>query len=341
MVAVVPVVAAITTTITTTTTAAVAAVATPVPSAQDEAVLPGAEAMASFEPLVGRWTLDADDADEDDGSTIQTVAWNDDRTALTVEWSTVTATGERVAGGRGRIVYDDIAGAVLNTYAGRDGDRPFSGSATLIGLDGAVSDWRGHETRGGGESVNFEVTYDLRDPDRFIVDFIPTCIDGLDSLQPVRFAWVRVDPFLEAVPNADDLLGDWVLRQGGNDGMPDGCRMSVERASGGRSLAFLIREPGEAGALLGTELLWLDPATGLHDLFLDPAGNVMKGEATMVIEEHPILQVRWRRDLPGAALMRITTRLWVAGDALRVDFSDAVLDGRPIPDPPSMVWERP
>jgi hypothetical protein len=318
------------------------------PQEETNARLPGAQAMAAFEPLVGRWTLDADDLDDlegGDGSvTTQTVTWNDDRSAIIVDWSTVTPTGDQLAGGRGRIIYDEIAGAVLNTYAGRDGDRPFSGSATLIGVEGAVSDWRGHETRGSGESVNFEVTYDLRDPDRFVVDFIPTCIDGLDDLQPVRFAWTRVDPFLEVVPNADDLGGEWVLREGGTDGMPDGCRMSVERAAGGRSLAFLIREPirepGDAGAILGTELLWFDPDTGLHDLFLDPQGNIMKGEVTMVIEERPVIHVRWRREIAGEPAMRITTRMWVADDELHVDFMDAAMDGRRIPDPPSMIWTR-
>ncbi len=315
---------------------------------QDEGVpaLPGSEAMSAFEPLVGRWTLNADvteAADAADARTIttQSVVWNDDRTAITVEWSTMSDGGDVLAGGRGRIAFDEIAGAVLNTYAGRDGDRPFSGSATLIAVDGAVSDWRGHETRGSGESVNFEVTYDLRDPDRFVVDFIPTCIDGLDDLQPARFAWSRIDPFLEIVPNASALCGDWLLREGGNDGMPNGCRMSVERAAGGRSLAFLIREPGDAGALLGTELLWFDPESGLHDVFLDPAGNVMRGEVIMVIEEMPIIHVRWRQEIPGEPSMRITTRMRLVEDELLVEFSEASLDGDAIPDPPPMVWTRP
>ena len=313
------------------------AVATP----QDDAVasLPGAEAMAALDALVGRWTLEAGDGE---GSlTSQTVAWNDDRTAITVEWSTVTESGEQVAGGRGRIVYDDIAGAVLNTYAGRDGDRPFSGSATLISIDGAVSDWRGHETRGSGQSVNFEVTYDLRGAERFLVDFIPTCIDGLDALQPVRFGWVRVDEFLEMVPNADDLAGEWVLREGGHPGMPDGCRMSVERAAGGMSLVLLMREPGTDGRLLGIETLWFDPESGLRDLYFDTVGNVMTGEVTMVIEEQPIVNVRWRGQPVGQPPMRITSRAWVVGDELRVEFLDASLDGQRIPDPSPMVWVRP
>jgi hypothetical protein len=312
------------------------AVATP----QDAAAsLPGAESMAALESLVGRWTLEAGDAA---GSlTSQTVAWNDDRTAITVEWSTVTESGDQIAGGRGRIVYDDIAGAVLNTYAGRDGDRPFSGSATLISIDGAVSDWRGHETRGSGQSVNFEVTYDLRAPERFLVDFIPTCIDGLDALQPVRFGWVRVDELLEMVPNADGLSGEWVLREGGHPGMPNGCRMSVERGAGGMSLVFLMREPGADGPLLGVETLWFDPESGLRDLFFDTIGNVMNGEVTMVIEEQPIVNVRWRGQPVGQPPMRITSRTRVVGDELWVEFLDASLDGQRIPDPSPMVWVRP
>jgi hypothetical protein len=311
---------------------------------QDDAALslPGAEAMAAFEPLVGRWTIVLDSDSDDVGTvTMQSVAWNDDRTAISVEWSTVTESGEQLAGGRGRIIYDDIAGAVVNTYAGRDGDQPFSGSATLISIDGAISDWRGHETRGNGRSVNFEVTYDLRDAHRFLVDFIPTCIDGLDALQPDRFAWVRVDEFLELVPHADDLAGEWVLREGGQPGMPNGCRMSVERGAGGMSLVFLMREPGTNGRLLGVETLWFDPESGLKDLFFDTVGNIMNGEVTMVIEEQPILNVRWRGQPVGQPPMRITSRVRVADGELRVDFLDAALDGQRILDPPSMVWVRP
>ncbi len=123
--------------------------------------------------------------------------------------------------------------------------------------------------------------------------------------------------------------------------MPNGCRMSVERGAGGMSLVFLMREPGTNGRLLGVETLWFDPESGLKDLFFDTVGNIMNGEVTMVIEEQPILNVRWRGQPVGQPPMRITSRVRVADGELRVDFLDAALDGQRILDPPSMVWVRP
>ncbi len=107
------------------------------------------------------------------------------------------------------------------------------------------------------------------------------------------------------------------------------------------SLVFLMREPGDDGRLLGVETLWFDPESGLKDLYFDTAGNVMNGEVTMVIEEQPIVHVRWRGQPVGRPPIRITSRVRVADGELRVDFLDATLDGQRIPDPPSMVWVRP
>ena len=305
--------------------------------------LPGPEAMNALASLAGRWTLEAS---EGAGMLArQTVEWNDTESMLLVEWSTTDGAGTTLAEGRGRITWDDIAGAVVNTYAGRDGDRRFSGSATLIGIDGDVSDWRGHETRGSGGSVNFEVTYDLRDDAVFIVDFIPTCLDGLDTLAPVRFAWSRVDPFVEALPIAEELAGDWVLTSGGHEGMPDGSTMAISRGAGGRSLVFMIREPGTpdgaVGAIMGIEQIWFDADTGiLHDRFISVDGSVMTAEPTI---EHPgdgvspVVSSRWTMDEAG---MSVTSRMWVDGDDLHVAFTDHLMNGEASPDPPAMLWKR-
>lgn len=328
-----------------------AAVPMPMPSSplmQDEAAapLPTAESMSSLAGLAGRWTLDLSPAAG--LSARQTVVWNEPTASIEVEWSTTDAAGTVVAEGRGRIAWDDIAGAVVNTYAGRDGERRFSGSATLIALEGSVSDWRGHETRGSGSSVNFEVTYDLRDPDIFVVDFIPTCIDGLDNLSPVRFAWNRLDPFVEALPNADELAGDWELASGGHPGMLDGTTMSVGRGAGGRSLVFVLREPdrgGLPGAIMATELIWLDPETGLlHDRYHSVDGMVMDGTpriGTRGENEQPVVMVRWGEDDPSDHDgMRLTSWMWVAGDVLHVAFTDAEVNGASAEAPPEMRWTR-
>ena len=313
---------------------------------QDDGIaasLPGADAMAGLASLAGRWTLEMPDGTGMRAE--QTVEWDEAASLLRVEWNTTDGAGRTLAQGRGRIGWDDIAGAVVNTYAGRDGDRRFSGSATLIAIDGAVSDWRGHETRGSGGSVNFEVTYDLRDDASFVVDFIPTCLDGLETLAPVRFAWSRVDPFVEALPNADELAGEWTLVSGGHDGMPDGSTMAISRGAGGRSLVFVIREPGTpagaAGAIMGIEQIWFDADTGsLHDRFISVDGSVMTAMPTIESSDDGEMTVVSSQWTMAEAGMSVTSRMWVDGDDLHVAFADHRMNGETTPDPPAMLWKR-
>lgn len=323
-------------------------VATPI-AGQDDGIaapLPGADAMAGLASLAGRWTLEIPDGAGMRAE--QTVEWDEAESLLRVEWNTTDGTGRTLAQGRGRIGWDDIAGAVVNTYAGRDGDRRFSGSATLIAIDGAVSDWRGHETRGSGGSVNFEVTYDLRDDASFVVDFIPTCLDGLETLAPVRFAWSRVDPFVEALPNADELAGEWELVSGGRPDLPNGTTMSVSRGSGGRSLVFLTKEPGRIvdgvvvpGLIMGVEQIWLDPETGgLLDRYLSMGGEVMTTTPRLDVigeDEAVVIQSLWvgAEDSTDRRNGHITWT-WVVGDELHLVFID-----EPMTDTPQeTLWMR-
>lgn len=311
----------------------------------DAAALPTAAAMASLERMTGEWTFEGKAGDVPYVAS-QTVTWNEARTALEVNWTLVDEAGRELAGGRGRISWDDIAGAVVNTFAGRDGDRGFTGSATLIAADGAVTDWRGHETRGTSESVNFEVTYDLRETGRLVVDFIPTCIDGSGVTDPVRFAWTRLDPFAKALPNVDELSGEWILQSGGTENVPDGCTMSVARAAGGLSLGLIMREPGEGGRVLGTEFIWLDEASGsLRDRFMSSDGTMMTGTPRLgtrgLDEKTPVIMVRWGEDASeGTTDMQVTSWMWVEKDLLHVAFTDLVVDGVAADAPPAMIWGR-
>ncbi len=325
-----------------------------VPSAsQDEGLvetLPGVDAMIDLASLAGRWTLTGSEGDGILAS--QIVEWNEAESMLLVEWSTTDVSGRTLAEGRGRIAWDDIAGAVVNTYAGQDGDRRFSGSATLIGIDGRVSDWRGHETRGSGGSVNFEVTYDLRDDAAFVVDFIPTCLDGLGSLAPVRFAWSRVDPFVEALPNADELVGDWVLVSGGDDHMPDGSTMAVSRGAGGRSLVFVVRHPSKnvddpllPGAIVGIEQIWLDEKTGrLFDRYLTMDGEIMTTTPRLDVlgeTEATVVMSRWGGDEESASGRQgVTSWMWVVDDELHLALIDFEIDDQLSEPPAEMLWQR-
>lgn len=320
--------------------------------------LPGPEALVDLGTLVGEWGMSGVTSDGEgtdvDGRMFrarQSVEWIEPGRSLGVVWSVMLEDGTTITSGRGRINWDDIAGAVVNTYRGEENGRSFTGSATLIEAAEGVFDWRGHETSGTSESVNFEVTYAFPDNDLCMVDFIPTCVDGDVVLDPARFSWARINPFHEAMPLAPDLIGDWVLRSGGSDSMPDGSLMTVRHGRGDRSLFFMVVEAGEEGGVIGSEILWFDDATGeLGDRSTGADGIVQVGTPSLAMRNgRPALRVAWDGEwfssedrTSSSESMSIVS--WLTLDANRMDvaFSGIEEGGYEIDDGvrTSMIWER-
>ena len=330
-----------------------------VSAGQDEgASLPGLEAVTDLGTLVGEWSMSglAGKGSEENSAgrmfrARQSIQWIEPGRSLGVVWSVMLEDGSVITSGRGRINWDDIAGAVVNTYRGEEDGRPFTGSATLIAASDGVFDWRGHETFGTSESVNFEVTYAFPNDDLCTVDFIPTCVDGDVELDPARFSWSRVNPFQEAMPFASDLLGDWALLSGGSDFIPDGSRMAIRSGRGGRSLSFVVSEPGENGDFIGTEILWLDDATGdLGIRMIASDGSVRVGAPSIDRRNgRSALQVVWAANVEGDRsddqedLVSMVSWLTVEEDRIEVVFAFLDAEGRAVPDDsrPSMIWQRP
>ena len=330
---------------------------TPASGAQDEdgATLPGIEAVEALGTLVGEWSMAglAGNAPEGDAGgrmfqARQSVQWIEPGRSLGVVWSVMLEDGSIITSGRGRINWDDIAGAVVNTYRGEENGRPFTGSATLIEAGGGIFDWRGHETSGASESVNFEVTYAFPSEDLCKVDFIPTCVDGEVELDPAQFSWKRVNPFHEAMPFAPDLVGEWILRSGGSDSLPDGTRMEVRPGRGDRSLSFLMIDPGTEGDFLASAILWLDESTstlGLHQVMSD--GAMLNGSPSIERRDgRRAIRVAWKDgsvapDGAGETPYRLS---WTVLDGDRLTVEDEMIgpDGRPMPDEtvPARIWER-
>ena len=325
---------------------------------QDEtASLPGMEALEGLGTLVGEWSMSglAGNGPEENSAgrmfqARQSIQWIEPGRSLGVVWSVMLEDGSVITSGRGRINWDDIAGAVVNTYRGEEDGRPFTGSATLIAASDGVFDWRGHETSGTSESVNFEVTYAFPNNDLCTVDFIPTCVDGDVVLDPARFSWKRVNPFHEAMPFVPDLVGEWVLRSGGSDFIPDDSRMAVRPGQGGRSLSFVAVGPGENGDFIATEILWLDDSTGdLGIRLISSNGSVSFGAPTVERRNGRLaLRVAWGVDVESDPLddqsETASSVSWLTVDEDRINVAFFLLDaeGRDVADDsrPSMIWER-
>ena len=338
---------------------AIAAFSTPADGQDALSELPGKESMVGLSVLVGEWSMNGVTAIGQEGvpggrffTARQQVEWIEPGSALGVEWSVRLDDGTGIASGRGRIAWDDIAGAIVNTYRGEEAGRRFSGNATLIatGSDETFFDWRGHETGGTSDSVNFEVTYIFPDQDSCFVDFIPTCLDGDAGPEPARFSWKRVNPFDAAIPFASELVGEWVLRSGGSESSPDGSRMVIRPGRGGLSLSMTGLEAGESGGFIFSDLLWLDPSTAkLQSRWLGADGDAMRGSPSLSTRDgRPALRVVWEvegTDDPSAEAdrVRMVSSLTVDGDRLDLSYTSIDEDGAEVEGPvlPSpKIWER-
>ncbi len=259
--------------------------------------LPGPEAMDALAPLVGEWqmagTTHRTTDDEPTGSAFtatQTARWEVPGRVLRVDWTVMDGEGATLGDGRSRITYDEFASAIVNTYAGRDLDTTFSGSATLIDAGGGALEWRGHETRGMAASVNFEVTYLFPDASTCVVDFIPTCVDGELGPRPSRFTWERRNPFLSQVPFAERLVGVWPSED------DSAITSRIRFGPGRRSLLVESSSSIAADATPATmvEILWFDPSSErIHYRGHQADGAWMRGTAVIEPNEDA-LAIRWR-----------------------------------------------
>ena len=94
----------------------------------DDPVLPGAAAVEAMGVLVGEWGMSGVTGGDADAAgrlftARQSIDWIEPGRSLGVVWSVMLEDGTKVTSGRGRINWDDIAGAVVNVYRGEEGGR--------------------------------------------------------------------------------------------------------------------------------------------------------------------------------------------------------------------------
>ena len=301
--------------------------------------LPGLEAMEGLDRFVGEWGMEGI-TDEGRASlpggveftAAQSVWWIEPGRSLAVEWNVTLKDGAEVSSGRGRITYDEAAGAVLNIYSGRDRGRLFTGSATLIGFDGSALDWRGHETSGTGTSVNYEVTYQSADRDAWVVDFIPTCIDGSGGPQPGRFVWNRTNPFIERLEIASGLIGVWDGTW--QDPLGRTVLSTLESAAGPGERSLRLRSTDEIDGVVrvvGDEIIWFDAGSEqLRSRFLGGDGLVTGGVVTPEesLDGQSYLQSAWSGSDESGRPRSGITRIELLEDRLSIGCEAYEIDGR-------------
>ena len=301
--------------------------------------LPGLEAMQGLDRFVGQWAMEGI-TDEGRASmpggveftAKQSVWWVEPGRSLAVEWNVRLTDGAEVSSGRGRITYDEAAGAVLNIYSGRDRGRPFTGSATLIGFDGSALDWRGHETSGTGASVNFEVTYQSADRDSWIVDFIPTCIDGSGGPQPGRFIWSRTNPFIERLEMAPGLIGIWDGTW--QDAMGSTVLSTLEITAGPGERSLRLRKTDEVDGVVrvvGDEIIWFDAGSErIRSRFLGADGLVTGGVVTLEesLDGRSHLRCAWSGTDESGRPRSGIAKLELVDDLLSIGYEALEIDGR-------------
>ena len=301
--------------------------------------LPGLEAMEGLDRFIGKWEMEGI---TDEGRAAlpggveftaeQSVWWIEPGRSLAVEWNVMLGDGVEVSSGRGRITWDEAAGAVLNIYSGRDRGRPFTGSATLIGFDGAALDWRGHETSGTGASVNYEVTYQSADRDSWVVDFIPTCIDGSGGPQPGRFIWSRTNPFVERLEIAPELIGVWDGTW--QDTMGRTVLSTLEIAAGPGERSLRLRSTDEVDGVVrvvGDEIIWLDAGPErIRTRFLGADGLVTGGVMTLEssLDGQSYLRSAWSGTDESGRPRSGVAKIDLVDDRLSIGYEAFEIDGR-------------
>ena len=204
---------------------------------------------------------------------------------LAIEWQIFSEGGVAISSGRARMRWDDIAGAILNTYAGQDGTRSFKGVATLIGMDGGDFDWRGHESSGTGESLNYETTYALADADHWRIDFIPTCADDT-VLEPLQFTWKRTNDFKRSLGEFAKVVGKWTRMYQDSAGRTVLSTLNIGWGPGERGLLLAMQDEVDGEKSFQTaEMLFHDPLTGrIRSRFIGARGSTGDGRFEFDVE---------------------------------------------------------
>ena len=247
--------------------------------------MPGEEAMISLAAFIGDWQFQGVAHSGIDGvrpgelfMARQTVRWKVPMEELAIEWQIFSEGGVAISMGRARMRWDDIAGAILNTYAGEDGTKSFKGVATLIGVNGGDFDWRGHESSGTGESLNYETTYALLDTDRWQIDFIPTCADDT-VLEPMQFTWERANAFKRSIGEFASVVGKWTRMYQDASGRTVLSTLNIGWGPGERALLMAMQDEVDGEKTFqAAEMLFHDPvSTRIRSRFIGARGSTGDG----------------------------------------------------------------
>lgn len=313
--------------------------------------MPGAEAISQMGEFVGDWNFRGVTSKGIDGiaagvpfTATQTVQWVVPMKVLSVDWEMYTDDGNRFSSGRSQIRWDDIAEAVLNTYAGQDGGRSFKGVTTLIAKDRGNFDWRGHESSGSGESLNYETTYRIVGGDRWQVDFIPTCADNT-VIETMRFEWERNNEFKMALGPFAEVVGTWSGLHQDADGRTVISSLGVEWGPGDHALLVAIREDVDGESILtGVDMIYRDEnAQAIRTRFVGARGLVAEGMFEIDLNqssEKVVAEGSWSGFDAIGQRIEMRRRLEITGDQMIQKMLSYTIDGRESDEKALQAMER-
>lgn len=230
----------------------------------------------------------------------------------------VGAGGELLSAGSETIVWDEASKRPIWSVSGFDGDRPWSDSGWLVGIDGTRMVVASRETA-DGES------YELRTIiERTGENTRRRTITRLDGKgEPFVQVFTRINQLVEALDGWDPT-GTWITRMGDvtfvTESKWGADRRCVVTTEG-------VRAPDGSLAVTGNGLMWFDvDARVVRSNYVTSMGLVLDGEATMVSKDR--LEMRMQgvdQDAVALHAVIVTER---KGDTLTSRFSHMAYDGR-------------
>lgn len=313
--------------------------------------MPGADVISRMGEFVGDWNFQGVTSKGIDGvaggvpfTATQTVQWVVPMKVLSVDWEMYTNDGIRFSSGRSQIRWDDIAEAVLNTYAGQDGGRSFKGVSTLIASDRGNFDWRGHESSGSGESLNYETTYRIVGGDRWQVDFIPTCADNT-VIETMRFEWERNNEFKMALGPFAGIVGTWSGLHQDADGRTVISSVGVEWGPGDHALLVAVREDVDGQSILtGVDMIYRDDNTqAIQTRFVGARGLVAEGVFEIDLNQSSemiVAEASWSGIDAIGQRVEMRRRLEISGNQMIQKTLSYTIDGRESDEKSLQAMER-
>lgn len=152
---------------------------------------------------------------------------------------------------------------------------------------------------------------------------------------PARINCRRINAFVEQMPMAPKLVGNWKRLHKDRHGRNITTIVKTDWGSDRRSLIWTAEARLDNGELVNgfTILAGHNRQTKLITAYMTTiTGDV--GTGVMDVESDKRFSIRWQMTEPDGAPLELTVRQEIEGDTLTITWTGVVSDGSPVPMPP-------